>query len=200
MGSKTGLPFGGDGVTGGAPIAAAARAVFPQLELLTVSILPRPTNSFWSALSTATKPILRSGGIFRGRLLNGIVPSTAVTGRYNSQNQTIEVIARVEMLTDDGATIYKTDRGIWRGNADAIERLIKGEQVAASEYYFIGLLKYFTPDLRYRWLEEGDYLSHGGLIGDELKISQFRLVHPLKLAEWKVDPDVPLGGFSGNFT
>ena len=46
------------------------------------------------------------------------------------------------MLTDDGATIYKTDRGIWRGNADAIERLIKGEQVAASEYYFIGLLKY----------------------------------------------------------
>ena len=101
---------------------------------------------------------------------------------------------------DDGATIYKIDSGIWRGNADAIERLITGEQVAACEYYFIGLLKYSTPDLRYRWLEEGDYLSHGGLIGDELKISQFRVAHPVKLAEWKVDPDVPLGGFSGNFT
>ena len=187
-------------MSGGTPIAAEPRAVFPQLELLTVSILPRPANTFWSALSTATKPILRRGGIFRGRLLNGIVPTTAVTGRYNSQNQTIEVIARVEMLTDDGATIYKTDRGIWRGNADAIERLVKGEQVAACEYYFIGLLKYSTPDLRYRWLEQGDYLSHGGLIGDELRISQFRVLHPVKLAEWKVDLNGPLSGFSGNFT
>ena len=27
------------------------------------------------------------------------------------------------------------------------------------------------------------------MIGDELKISQFRVVHPVKLAEWKVDLD-----------
>ena len=97
--------------------------------------------------------------MFSGRLLNGIVLYTAVTGRYNSQDQTIEVIARVEMLTNDGATIYKTDRGIWRGNGDAIERLVNGEQVAACEHYFIGLIEYSTHHLRYRWLEEGDYLS-----------------------------------------
>jgi hypothetical protein len=198
--SETRLPFGGDRMSGGTPKAAEPRTVFPQLELLTVSILPRPANTFWSALSTATKPMIRSGGIFRGRLLNGIVPTTAVTGRYNSQDHTIEVVARVEMLTDDGATIYKTDRGVWRGNADAIERLVNGESVAACEYYFIGLLKYSTPDLRYRWLEEGDYLSHGGMIGHELKISQFRVMHPVKLAEWKVDLSGPLGGFGGNFT
>jgi len=174
--------------------------VFPQLELLTVSIFRRPANTFWPALATATKPILRSGGTFRGRLLNGIVPSTAVTGRYNTQDHTIEVVARVEMLTDDGATIYKTDRGVWRGNADAIERLVNGESVAACDYYFIGLLKYSTADLRYRWLEEGDYLSHGGMIGDELKISQFRVVHPVKLAEWKVDLNGSFGGLEGNFT
>jgi Protein of unknown function (DUF3237) len=187
-------------MSSGIPVAAEPRTVFPQLELLTVSILPRPANTFWSALSTATKPILWSGGTFTGRLLSGIVSTAAVTGRYNTENQTIEVIARVEMLTDDGATIYKTDRGVWRGNDDAIGRLIKGEQVAACDYYFIGLLKYSTPDLRYRWLEDGDYLSHGGLIGDELKISQFRVVHPVKLAEWKVDLNGPLNGFGGNFT
>ena len=61
--------------------------------------------------------------------------------------------------------------------------------MAACEYYFIGLIEYSTHHLRYRWLEEGDYLSHGGMIGDELKISQFRVVHPVKLAEWKVDLD-----------
>jgi hypothetical protein len=56
--------------------------------------------------------------------------------------------------------------------------------------------QYSTPHLRYRWLEEGDYLSHGGMIGDELKISQFRVVHPVKLAEWKVDRKGPLDEFS----
>jgi hypothetical protein len=171
-------------MSGGTPNPVEQRTVSPQLELLTVSILRRPANTFWSALCTAAKPVLRNGGIFRGPILNGVVPRTAVTGRYNYLNHTIEVLACIEMLTDDGATIHKTDRGIWRGNADAIDRLINGETVAASEYYFIGLIKYSTADLRYRWLEEGDYLSRGGMIGDELKISQFRVVHPLKLAEW----------------
>ena len=160
------------------------RVLCPQLELVTVSILPRPGRDFWSSLANATQPIVRSGGLFRGPLLNGTITQAAVTGRFNAQEDTIQIFARVQMMTHDGVTIYKNDRGIWRGSNGAVGRLVSGKGAAASEYYFIGLLKYTTSDSRYRWLEEGDYLSHGGMHGTELKISQFRVVPPVSLAEW----------------
>jgi hypothetical protein len=161
----------------------------PHLQLLTISTLPRPKGDFWSSLANAKQPVLRNGGTFNGPLLNGVVLQAAVTSRYNQHNHTIEVVAMVEMVTEDGALLYKIDRGTWRGTNGAIERLISGESVAASEYYFVGLLKYSTFDSRYRWLETGDYLSHGGCIGDELRISQFRVVSELSLADWKAHLD-----------
>jgi Protein of unknown function (DUF3237) len=172
----------------------------PNLQLLTVSSLPRPKGDFWSSLANARQPILRNGGTFNGPFLNGVVLQATVSGRYSPYNHTIEVLAKVEMVTEDGALIYKIDRGTWRGSNRAIERLINGESVVASEYYFVGLLKYSTFDSRYRWLEEGEYLSHGGIIGDELRISQFRVVSELSLAEWKAHLDTHREGIrKGSF-
>jgi Protein of unknown function (DUF3237) len=160
--------------------------ISPQLQLLTVSTLPRPQSDFWSTLANARQPTVRNGGIFRGPFLNGTVSKAAVTSHYNAQDQTLEVVARVHMVTGDGAMIYAIDHGTWRGSNGAIERLVSGKAAAVSEYYFIGLLKYSTLDPRYYWLEEGDYLSHGQNNGDELKISQFRVMSSLSLAQWKV--------------
>jgi hypothetical protein len=157
----------------------------PHLQLLTVSTLPRPKDDFWLSLVNARQPIFRNGGTFNGPFLNGAVRQAAVNGRYNQYNHTIEVLAKVEMITEDGAFIYMIDRGTWRGTNGAVERLISGESVAASEHYFVGLLKYSTFDSRYRWLEKGDYLSHGLSVGDELRVSQFRVVSGLSLADWK---------------
>jgi hypothetical protein len=36
---------------------------------------------------------------------------------------------------------------------------------------------------RYQWLEKGDYLSHGAIEGDQLKISQFRVMDPVRLTK-----------------
>ena len=157
----------------------------PQLELLTVSILPRPSADFWAETANATTPITRAGGTFSGPFLSGVVVKTIVSGYYHAQQQSIEIIARAEMLTDTGVMIRMTDHGTWRGTEGAIQSLIDGDMVAISQYYFIGVVKYSVEDPRYLWLEEGDYLSRGEMAGDQLKISQYRLVHPLGLAEWK---------------
>jgi Protein of unknown function (DUF3237) len=171
MESKT-SPYGGKG-----------DRVFPQLELLTVSFLPRPSKIFWSRLVQASEPIVTNGGIFQGPRLNGNVLRAVVTGHYNVLDHTIEVVAQLDMVTNDGALIKKADRGTWRGTAGTIERLINGEHVAASEYYFIGILKYSCLEASYQWLEKGDYLSHGAIEGDQLKISQFRVMDPVRFTK-----------------
>jgi hypothetical protein len=42
---------------------------------------------------------------------------------------------------------------------------------------------YNVSDPRYAWLEQDKYLSHGAVEGDKIKISQYRVQHPHRLAQ-----------------
>ena len=154
-----------------------------RLELMTVMDLSIITPSGWTHLANGAAPVVRASGSFSGPLLSGVVLKNVVIGRYSANKESIELVATAELLTNDGARIYKTDHGFWRGTDGAIEALINGDSVAASQFYFIGVLKYAVNDPRYTWLKEGNYLSHGTNDGDTLKISQYRVLDPWNLAE-----------------
>jgi hypothetical protein len=154
-----------------------------RLELMTVMDLSVITPSGWNHLANGAAPVVRASGSFSGPHLSGVVLKNVVTGRYSANKESIELVATAELLTNDGARIYKTDHGFWRGTDGAIEALINGDSVAASQFYFIGVLKYAVTDPRYAWLTEGNYLSHGANDGDTLKISQYRVLDPWNLAE-----------------
>jgi hypothetical protein len=154
-----------------------------RVELMTVMDLSTITPSGWAHLANGAAPVVRASGSFSGPLLSGVVLKNVVTGRYSAGKESLELVATAELLTHDGARIYKTDHGFWRGTDGAIEALVNGEPVAASQFYFIGVLKYAVTDPRYAWLKEGNYLSHGANDGDVLKISQYRVLDSWNLAE-----------------
>jgi hypothetical protein len=157
--------------------------IVPRLELITVMEVSGHTPSSWLKLATGKEPVIRTTGYFSGPHLNGVVIKNIVQGKYNPSQQVIEVLARAEMLTHDGATIYKTDRGTWRGAEGAIESLISGGSVAVSQFNFMGVVKYAVSDSRYGWLIDGEYLSHGAIDGDTFKLAQYRVLDPVHLAE-----------------
>ena len=154
-----------------------------RLELMTVMDISTITPSGWAHLADGAAPVVRASGSFSGPLLSGVVLKNVVTGRYSAGKKSLELVATTELLTHDGARIYKADHGFWRGTDGAIEALVNGEPVAASQFYFIGVLKYAVTDPRYAWLKEGNYLSHGANDGDVLKISQYRVLDSWNLAE-----------------
>jgi hypothetical protein len=163
--------------------ASSEERLMGRLELMTVMDLSTITPSGWTHLANGAAPVVRTSGSFSGPLLSGVVLKNVVTGRYSTSKESLELVATAELLTHDGARIYKTDHGFWRGTHGAIEALVNGESVAASQFYFIGLLKYAVTDPRYAWLKEGNYLSHGVNDGDTLKISQYRVLDRWNLAE-----------------
>jgi hypothetical protein len=163
--------------------ASSEERLMGRLELMTVMDLSIITPSGWANLANGAAPVVRASGSFSGPLLSGVVLKNVVTGRYSTSKESLELVATAELLTHDGARIYKTDHGFWRGTHGAIEALVNGESVAASQFYFIGLLKYAVTDPRYAWLKEGNYLSHGVNDGDTLKISQYRVLDRWNLAE-----------------
>jgi hypothetical protein len=161
------------------------RQIVPRVELITVMEVPKHTPATWLKLAGGGEPVIRTSGCFSGPHLNGVVIENVVYGKYNPGRQVIEVVARAEMLTHDGAKIYKTDNGSWRGTEGAIGSLISGESVAVSQFYFMGVVKYAVSAPRYAWLKKGDYLSHGAIDGDKFKLSQYRVVDSMHLAELK---------------
>ena len=149
-----------------------------HLELMTATVLPRPTTKTWQNLVGTDEGITLINGSFSGPLLQGVDIKTVVTGNYDRQTDRIKILAKVDMRLDDGALLRKVDEGYWCGINKALERLLQGDSVADSEYYFIGVPRYFTSEPRYSWLEHGSYLTRGYVEGDQLNIAQFRVVEP----------------------
>jgi hypothetical protein len=146
------------------------------LELITITVLPRPTPDAWRQLIDTEEELSIPGGTFSGPFLNGSIVHTFVQGSYDPLTRCINILARAKMLTNDGVIIHKTDRSRWLGNNDAIERLVNGREVADRDYYLVGILEYSVSDPSYAWLEKGQYLTRGLVEGELLHIAQFRAV------------------------
>jgi hypothetical protein len=146
------------------------------LELITMTVQPKPTPETWRQILDKNG-FWFTGGTFSGPLLNGSIAWTFVAGTYDPAGRCINIVAQAKLLTHDGVTIYKNDRSRWLGHNNAIERLVKGEQVADSDYYLIGVIEYCLSDPLYAWLKTGQYLNRGLIQGNRLHLAHFRALH-----------------------
>jgi uncharacterized protein DUF3237 len=144
-----------------------------SLELITVTVQPKPTADTWRQILD-TNGAWFTGGTFSGPLLNGSVVWTFVAGTYDPAGRCINVVAQAKLLTHDGVTIYKNDRSRWLGYNNAIERLVRGEEVADSDYYLIGVIEYSVSDPLYTWLKTGQYLNRGLIQDKRLHLAHFK--------------------------
>ena len=158
------------------PLQAWRHLPFSTLELMSVTVVPKPTAGKWLQIVESEEGIWVPGGTFSGPLLNGAVVHTTVKGSYDPSGLCIDILAKVKMRTDDGVIVQKTNRGRWLGTNNAVERIVRGAEVAASEYYLIGILEYSVSAPSYAWLEQGQYLTRGVAEGDLLHVADFRVV------------------------
>ena len=75
------------------------------------------------------------GGTFQGPKLRGTVLAGGADWLLSSGEHN-ELDVRLTMETDDGALLYVTYRGVLKGDAAVMARVLAGEPVSASEYYF----------------------------------------------------------------
>jgi hypothetical protein len=93
-----------------------------------------------------------SGGVFQGARLRGTVLPGGADWIVMRPDGATTLDVRLVLETDDKATIGMTYRGMRHGPEAVMERLNRGDQVDASEYYFRTSVAFETAVAKYDWL------------------------------------------------
>ena len=95
---------------------------------------------------------LVAGGTFEGERLRGTVLPGGADWIIVRPDGATTLDVRLVLETDDKAAIGLTYRGMRHGPAAVMERLNRGDQVDASEYYFRTSVAFETAAAKYDWL------------------------------------------------
>ena len=96
-----------------------------------------------------------SGGNFSGERIRGIVLPVAGSDLLLSRaDGTSQQDVRMILRTDDGALILITYRGVRHASPEVNDRIVRGEPVAASEYYLRTAPFFETSSPKYSWLNK----------------------------------------------
>jgi len=117
-----------------------------------------------------------TGGSFEGPKIKGIV----VPGGYDWQllrsDDVAEIDARYLLKTDGGDLITLMNTGLRHGTPEVMQRLAKGEEVDASEYYFRSIPLFETGNPEYAWLMRSVFIATGTRKQKQVLIDVWRLV------------------------
>lgn len=117
-----------------------------------------------------------TGGIFEGPNIKG----TVVPGGYDWQlvrtDGVVEIDARYLLQTDDGDLITITNTGMRHGPPEVMQRLAKGEEVDAAEYYFRSIPLFETGNPKYAWLNQSVFIATGTRKPKQVLIDVWRVI------------------------
>jgi Protein of unknown function (DUF3237) len=104
-----------------------------------------------------------TGGTFTGPELEGkLLPGASADWQIVLPDGTALGDIRYALETDSGDLLYVQSRGVRHGSAEVLERLGRGEPVAASEYTFRTATRIETAAPHLDWLNKGVFISVGG--------------------------------------
>jgi len=116
------------------------------------------------------------GGRFEGERLSGSVLDGGADWQSVRTDGATTLDVRLMLKTSDDALIGMSYRGLRHGPRDVIERMEKGEAVAASQYYF-RITPYFeTSAPQYDWLNRIVAVGIGHRRGDGPVYSVFEIL------------------------
>lgn len=117
-----------------------------------------------------------TGGTFEGPNIKGKV----ITGGYDWQlvrtDGVVEIDARYLLQTEDGDLITITNTGLRHGPPEVMQRLAKGEEVEASEYYFRSIPLFESGNAKYNWLNNSVFMATGTRKPKQVLIDVWRVV------------------------
>jgi hypothetical protein len=104
-----------------------------------------------------------TGGTFTGPELNGtLLPGSSADWQIVLRDGTALGDIRYTLQTSGGHLLYVQSRGVRYGSADVLERLVRGEDVDASEYTFRTSTQIEAAAPELDWVNRGVFISVGG--------------------------------------
>lgn len=119
-----------------------------------------------------------SGGTFHGPRLSGLVLDSGGDW-WVGRGLTVELDARyviVAELPDGPAGVEVVNRGIWRTDHAALERMLEGEAVDERELYYRTAFQFRTDHPELQWLTESQFVGYARAEPGLVIIRVFRLV------------------------
>jgi hypothetical protein len=149
----------------------------PRLEFVTeLRVRVAPALEIGQLAEGQRRIIEIVGGEFAGPLLRGRIKSGGADWQLIRSDNVAELDARYALITDTGVTVYVANRGIRYAEPNVMERLVKGEPVDSSEYYFCSTPSFETdaPDLQ--WLRQSIFLGIGMRLPNLVVIQVWRVL------------------------
>jgi len=117
-----------------------------------------------------------AGGFFRGERLAGFLQPGGSDFQLVRQDGVAELDVRVALLTDDGVTLQLKGHGIRHASKEVFDRIMAGENVDPSEYYFREALLFEAPPGKYEWLNKLIAIAKGGRLKSKVFIEAYEVL------------------------
>jgi hypothetical protein len=117
-----------------------------------------------------------TGGTFSGEQLSGVVQTGGSDFQLVRQDGVAELDVRVTLRTDDGITIQLKGHGLRHTTPEVFARIMSGDEVDASEYYFREALFFEAPAGKYEWLNRIIAIAKGGRMKSEVFIDAYEVL------------------------
>lgn len=117
-----------------------------------------------------------TGGTFKGDRLSGVLQTGGSDFQLIRQDGVAELDVRVTLKTDDGITIQLKGHGLRHTTPEVLRRIMSGEDVDASEYYFREAVFFEAPAGRYEWLNRIIAIAKGGRMKSEVFLDAYEVL------------------------
>ena len=117
-----------------------------------------------------------TGGMFSGERLSGVLQAGGSDFQLIRQDGVAELDVRVTMKTEDGVVIQLKGHGMRHTTPEVFARIMSGEDVDPSEYYFREALFFEAPAGKYDWLNRLIAIARGGRLKSEVFIDAYEVL------------------------
>ena len=119
-------------------------------------------------------PII-AGGYVKGPKISGKLMGNSADWQLTRHDGVTVADAIYAIETDDGALIQIRNKGLRHGPVDVMRRLVAGEDVDPSEYYFRTVPEFVAPDGLYDWLNKSIFICSGARYANSIKLWVWRV-------------------------
>jgi len=140
--------------------------------LMDIDVVVRPIVDLGDSPLGGRRLVVFDGGTFEGRDgLRGSVAPGGVDWQIVRSDGVIEIDAHYVLVTDEGESIEVRSTGLRKATAAVGDRLMRGEEVAPSEYYFRTHVRLSTSASRLAWMNDLIAVSTGERRQGSVRIS-----------------------------
>lgn len=119
-------------------------------------------------------PIL-AGGYVKGPKISGRLMGNAADWQVTRPDGVTVADAIYAIETDDGALIQIRNTGLRHGPPEVMQRLVAGEEVDPSEYYFRTVPQFIAPEGPYDWMNRSIFICSGARYASSIKLWVWRV-------------------------